>query len=252
MSQFFKALQLFLKDRQEFDLNAKKIGEDLILSVTPDKKGKGKLFHITIPAEDLNDEIDSRIFAELSGPIVSEKVEFKSTQTDAPETDDDDDYQKEDDTKKESETKSSAKKETKKPSGKKENSKPAKKASKADLKEDKKMELSTENTPIDEPFQTTQEAVTEPTQSEASEDNNEDLPLPDASADKKEDDGPEPEQIFEHFMSEGKRLFDDRKYKDAEASYQQAVDLFPDNEKAKSALLNATKWVKAIERVQTK
>jgi TolA-binding protein len=53
--------------------------------------------------------------------------------------------------------------------------------------------------------------------------------------------------VFKHSMATGKKLFDERKYKDAENAFKEALDLFPDDATAKTEYEKAVKWVKAVE-----
>lgn len=105
MSQFFKALGLFLADKQEFKLTARKVGEDLVLLVQPDVKGTGKVVNITVPALDLEQEsLDSQIIGEFSKAQKVEQAKYQANATDAPEKDEEEDDDNSADTNKASTT----------------------------------------------------------------------------------------------------------------------------------------------------
>jgi len=146
MSNFIKAIAMQLKDRQEFEFNAKKIGEDLVLMIQCDKKGSGKVLNITVPAADLETEIDAKIIEEINRP--DQKKEKPAVQETPKEVD------------------------------------------------------------------TTKEQ-------------------------------------FEAAMTEGKRLFDERKYQEAAESYKKATELNPESEPAKKLLANAERWVKQMNNIKT-
>lgn len=276
MSQFMKALALLLNDRQEFRLNAVKIKDDLVLTITPDFKGKGKVTNITVPAEDLEAlDIDAKIFGELNAPSSAQPATFQATTTDAPEREEEEEEEDDDDKKNgKSETKKAAPKKAAAPQKKAapaKKSAPVKAAPKktepAKPERDEQIqkvvaavnEIEKEENKEEKDPDLTEAATTEknepeteivPEKKEAPESNDQQggASSEQNKSDKKEEEpaGPSNKELFDHFMEEGKRAFDERKYEDAQQSYMLAKDLFPDNKKAIEAYAQAAKWVKAI------
>ncbi|MBA3664008.1 MAG: PRTRC system protein E [Bacteroidetes bacterium] len=250
-NQFFTQLAETLKDRQELRMNIKKIAGDLVIVVTPNFKEEGK----TIQMSGTPSEIDEHFLSEIHKPLSVEKA-FESNADEVKKELEED----EEEEKKEIKT-PEPKKPVKKAAVKKGSKYPAPKVDpqhEKDLEEALQPEEETKEEENDEAKLSPkfEEALKEETISEAElevklEAEKETIVTSEEVEEPvKEEDGPSPKELFEHFMSEGKRLFDDRKYQDAEASYKSATELFPDNEKAKAVLANATKWVKAIANLK--
>lgn len=259
MSNFIKAISLLLADRQEFKLTAKKIKEDLVLTITPDAKGTGKVTHVTIPAEDLNDEIDSKVLGALNTTEAPKKAEFQASTTEgsAEEEEDEDDKKpkggnispskksgktsKQSATAKTNKTAASKKSSVKVPN----KSAPAKKGL-SELTGNKKKGLGAllEN-------KTNSEAETDQNIPESPETVPNDQET--VTGDQKIETTPdEPALDFEGLMAQGKALFEKRKYPEAEAMYAKAVELVPTSAAAATELNRAKKWAKAQHDMKLK
>lgn len=261
MSTFFKALSLLMIDRQEFRLTAKKINEDLVLTIVPDFKGKGKIHNITVPADDLNDEIDSKIFGVIGTTAPAEPAKFQHTETDAPEKDDDDDDEDEKKEKKNAPAKKSApakktpekKVKAKKPAPKKEPvkkevAKPVKKEETAKVEADPEPEHQ-EITEVDFEEPTVQDNQPEP----------EPIPEPEPEPGTTVDDvkveepvkveKPKSKELVKEKLAAGQQFYADRKYKDMLAAYEGALALDPDSKEAAQGITRAQSWIKAVEKL---
>lgn len=245
MSTFFKALAIFMKDRQEYQMKATKIKDDLVLMITPDLKGHGGMKHITIPAADLEDEnLDSKIFGEL-GPPTETKAAYQISETPAPKAAKDNVKADAKPTVKKAAPKKTAKKPLVKkaaPAKKAVNSakpsrasksvtkKPAKPVKTGNSKSGKKSTESVQNLTNNEMKQPLSEII--PPKSETTE-----APLESQT----------PKQIFDKLMDEGEKLQLDRSYRAAELKFTEAVALYPDNPEALKQLAKAKKWADAFE-----
>lgn len=220
MTDFIEKLSVLLSDRQEFRMDAKKIGDDLVLMVIPDRKGTGKVTHITIPKDDTKQGIDDQLFEAIRTKANTEPAKFQSETTEGSEDEEEEDDEKEENIPAGSEkgrAKAKAEKEAKKKAAAK---KPA--AKKPAAKKEKKVEVKEETT--------TQELAPAV----------------------EEEKGPSTEEQFKKLMADGDHLFNDRKYTEARDAFKQATELKPEDEKAKQKLANAEKWVKAIENLNKK
>lgn len=216
MNQFFTQLAETLKDRQELRMNIKKIDGDLVIVVTPNFKEEGK----TIQMSGTPEEMDEHFINDIQKPLSVEKA-FESN-ADEVKKELEEEVEEEE---KEEATKAAKKADKKSPAKKgKEVKKPVKEKEVQEKKESK--ESTTEDKTSNEESAPETETV-------------------------QEDKKPEPsaKEQFKHLMEEGKRLFNDRQYAQAESAYKSATELFPEDDKAKAALTNATKWVKAIENM---
>ena len=267
MSTFFKEIAETMGDRQELRLNITKIGTDLVILAVPNFKDEGK--HITISGSP--EDLDLGFIEEIKKPL-SVKAEKLISNADSVSTEDEEEEEEEKDnppvTKKDtkSETKKASgkgktavkKDKDKKPGDKVETPIPEVKVEEkkeftivmtADAPEEKKDSISAEfvsdvNSAIqkgelvldNENPQQTNTPVVEPEVKEEL---------------KEEEEGPSKDELFEFFMAEGKQAFADRKYNEAEDAYTKAVELKPDDKKAKSDLDQASKWVRAIAKLNS-
>lgn len=221
MNQFFRQLSATLKDRQEIRISIKKIENDLVAVVTTDFKSGTKNIEMSGTPE----ELDENFIAEIEKPI-SAISSFKSNA---------DEVKAEIEKEEEEDNKEPAKEEKKTPKAQKSSKKqPSKKTEKPAIvhegPEDKVAEVSLEDVPVTQP-----------------------------PVDKQEEPQPTPEEpvlskkeSFDKLIEEAKAAFADRKYKEAEAWYMKALEIYPENESAKKALDNASKWVRAVERMNLK
>ncbi len=218
MNTFFKELADTMSDRQEMRVNIKKIGEDLVVLVVPDFKNQGKNINMSGTPE----EMDINFINELVN-FKDAKVEFTAEVTTS--TNDEE----------EEEVKGNI------PAGSEKGREIAKAKKEATKKAVKKVEPVKENPDHNEGPDPTEEVKEEAKVEE---------PVIEAKEEEVADvDFETQEETFEIKMAEGKALFDERKYADAKGKYQEALDLQPDNEKAKAAFANAEKWQKAVERL---
>lgn len=218
---FFTNLSDQMEDRQECVVNIKKIGGDLVLMVTPDIKKRGTVLHMTgNPAE-----IDLNFLHELKKPV-EVKTEFKSEKVENPDLDEDGEEDSNDG------GKTKATKSTKKKSAaKKSVAAPAKKNDDDDKKGKGTPGPKKKDAPIIKP--------------EA------DVAADDKKAEKEAADAKlkADKAAFDELMVNGKKQFEERKYSEAEAAFKLAVALFPEDQKAKKELEQATKWVTAMSKL---
>lgn len=259
MSSFFKALALLMKDRQEFRLDATKVKDDLVLMITPDRKGSGKVTHVTVPNENLLQEnIDSEIFGTLNAPDQAESPKFQATTTagskEQPEKKETSSSTKKPSAKSAAKKKAASKAPAKKSTAKKSAAKPAKKenpkkglAALLGKKEtglgaviDNKAEEPKQEAPDTHEAETTMADVDRKFD-EAMETIEK---LRDCA-----DDVKNKKKQFSDLVAEGKAHFVDRKYRLAEQTFAKALEIFPDDEKVKKGHANALKWANAVERM---
>lgn len=244
MTNFFTQIAENLKDRQELRFTIKKIEGDLVVVVAPNFKEEGQNLEMSgSPAE-----IDENFFPELKKPMDVVNNGFTSNAEEVAAELKEDAKEEKGPAKKESETKkATAKKAAPKKAAKKSTAKPEVEAEEEE-EEEKEEESSDENTSEESVEKVEEKAETEVAPVTPEETKQEPEPEPKQEVES----GPSPKELFEHFMAEGKRLFDDRKYKESEEAYRSASELFPEDDKAAKALANATKWVKAIENLNKK
>lgn len=287
MNQFFTDLAASMADRQEMRLNITKIGEDLVILAVPNFKDEGK--HITISGSPA--ELDAGFITEMEKPlkVAAGKIVSNAEEVAAEMEEEQEDYDK---SAKKSDKKADKKPATKskpeakpKAPAKKTEEKPKPEAKpkadpepkKTEVVEEKKektgvaevvgsvkaekvkednisaeekafMEDGKKNTPA--PVEEVRELARTVVEHIEEEQVNE-SPVEEEKTGEDEG-GPDNEELFKYFMEEGKKLFDARKFEEAEKAYQSAVELKPDDKKAKGDLDQATKWVKAINKLYNK
>lgn len=267
MSTFFKEIAETMGDRQELRLNITKIGTDLVILAVPNFKDEGK--HITISGSP--EDLDLGFIEEIKKPL-SVKAEKLISNADSVSTEEEEEEEEEEGkdnppvTKKASGKGKTAMKKDK-------NKKPGDKveAPVPEVKVEDKPEVK------DNEFTDTQEMIlgkdkkefTITMTADAPEEKKEETPVlinenpqqtntpvvePEVKEELKEEEeeGPSKDELFEFFMAEGKQAFADRKYNEAEDAYTKAVELKPDDKKAKSDLDQASKWVRAIAKLNSK
>lgn len=260
MKPFLQFLTDSLKDRQQFKLNAKKIGDDLVIYV---ETGNSKAHDITVPLEDLNrDEIDHIFWEKLQLNDQAMKATLQHQVTDAPKNDDGenadggkknppsankDSSKSKAGAKKQPAKKDPVKKEDKKGRGKKGKENPKPKVE--EEVDQEKTEQTQEPVKTDDSNDFVQSAAPGEENQTASPDPEKETPAP---AIEEGQDGPSKKDLFDHFMEEGKRLFGDRMYAASEEEYAKALELFPDDEKAIKAHTTAVKWAKAVADMNKK
>lgn len=229
MKPFIQQLdELMQKDRQKFILSATKIGQDLVIQITPDAKGTGKVIDITIPSEDISAEnIDEQVMNEVVNMMQQPaKVEMASSVTET-ETEEE-----------ESEQEDSTEKEhsggTKKPAAKKA---PAKRGvKKEDTAETGKTEEEIiENIEAPAAVEETPDPIVVVEEKKKAE------PTQDVSA---------PVLTFKEAKDKGTQLFADRDYKGSLEMYNYCLTLKPDDEVVQGLAKKSNQWVEAIARLK--
>jgi len=213
-------------------MTIKKIEGELVVIAVPSFKDEGKHIHITGTPE----ELDESFISELSKPIAAQ-VEFQSNAAEVATEVAEEKEEEKADTKKETEKSTKVKKAPVKKAAKKVEPVVEDEAHEAELTETLQEEVTapveeTENSEILNNSAETQNEVTEEPQ-KATEDE-----IIDKTG-----------LSFNEWMELGKILFADRKYKEAEEAFSKAIDLSPENEKAKAELKKATQWVKAVSNL---
>jgi len=224
MNNFFKELAETLVDRQELRMSIKKIGEDIVVVVTPDFKSGTK----NIELSGTPDEMDENFLTEIKKPLEADK-QFSSNAAEVTT-----EIEEEKETK---EVKSKVTpKSTEKVAAKKVT--PKVETPEEEKEEEEKIEL---------------EEVVENLETKTSDEIEaaiiEEVKIEEVKEEVKEKNQPTTKS-FDELMAAGKQFFNDRLYQDAETSYKEALALKPDNEKAKAALKNATAWVKAVNNIK--
>lgn len=231
-NKFFTQLSEIMEDRQECVVNIKKIGTDLVIMVTLDIKKKGTVLHMSgNPAE-----IDLNFLHEIKKPIVA-KTDFKAEVTENEELNDEDDTEPR---KGGESTKDYQNRLTGKGKGNKKAAKPnkigkskpgPKNKEEATIANGKKL-MRTKRDEKD--FSAKIEADKQKREKEEA----------DAKAKANK-------EAFDKLMGEGKALMAERKYEEAETNFKSALELFPEDAKAKKELEQATKWVEAVKRMMS-
>jgi len=240
---FIEQLAVIMADRQELRLDAKKVKDDLVLTIVADRKGTGKVYHITIPKEDIVPGIDDKIFMEIRTKANEEPAKFQSSVTDGPEKDDDSEENVPEGSEKGRARAKAAKKKAAKAAPKKGVKKMAPVAKKAKAKVEKKSNQLT----IDDNVQkrggkkkTTPAAISEPAVV-----NEPEITEPVISEEEKA------EQIkqgqFDGCMSYGREFMEAKEFEKAVEKFKSATEIYPESEIAKSELELATKKHEAFK-----
>ncbi len=226
---FFTTLASYLDDKENINLTIQKTGEDLTVLLVPKIKGKTTTITMSGTAEELDEEFFnefSKPFDKING-LVSNADEAVIEEVEEEEQEDGDDKKDAPAGKKAATKKAATKKAATKKAATKEEDKP-------------KVEKAVAQPGIENPEEKTTEEIEREIEKERKEKEDaeklkaENLAKEQAAKNKEEFDG---------FMKTGDAAFQDRKFLKAERNYKSAVELFPENEKAKAELHKASRWV---------
>ncbi len=232
MSNLFKELAEAMEDRQEMILNIKKIGDDLVIMATPDLKKKGTVIQLTGSPE----EMDINFVHEIKKPVKA-KTEFRAEvvsteKEEKPKASPSSSGKKKKVT---NQRKSQAKAAPKKQA-------PIKKAAPKKVVKKvapKKPEVKKATPVVQTTTKKQEEVKVAPPVVVDEKKIAEEAAAAKAKADK---------EAFEGFMEQGKKHYEAHEWQKSEAAYKLACALFPADTKANLGLINASKWVKSMEK----
>lgn len=250
MSSFIKALALLLADREELNINVKKIGNDLLIFSTPGKDTKRAVKQITIPeAELLQEDLDTKIIEEIGSKPNTSSATYQAADLPSGKKE-----------KSESKKPAPAKKATKKHVA----NKPVKKA--AAKKPDKKK-------PVPKAAPKAKRTVAKPTAKKPNTEKPKNAPatdegetrekaadiiadgkthevdLPGASG-AEEKVQPSSKEVFESVMKEAEKHASVKNWEDAEDAYLRALQMEPENALAKAGVEKCKKWLAALAKAE--
>lgn len=213
MNTLFTQLAAAMQDRQEAILNIKKVGNDLVVMVTPDVNKKGTVKQMTGTPE----LMDAHFMEEFTKAPAA-KVAFKADDVVTEQEEEEED-------------------EKPKATSKKEVAKKAKKMLSESNKADAKKRKQEEAQRADKiKAAKAEEGNEEPAEEEKKEE---------AEVEEKPKEPTERER-FNALMDEGKKLFDASQYSESATKFEEALKIFPDNAMAQKSLDNSNKWIKAM------